>query len=149
MPSAPSGCLYSSLSASNAASKHPFGACTSPAPTMPIPGSRWAMPVFSQGVMPVAHDLAHVNPDRRAAEVERRDRERRMLAGADLVHVQRGIQRVLRRAADELDDGRRACQRKSADPTRFSDRAVADVGVGVGRGEAGQPQALDVRAPAR
>jgi len=35
-----------------AASKHPFGTCTIPALTIPIPSSQCAMPVFSQGVIP-------------------------------------------------------------------------------------------------
>jgi hypothetical protein len=46
-------CLPQSImSASRAASKHPFGACTSPTPIIPIPGSQCAMPVSSQGVIP-------------------------------------------------------------------------------------------------
>ena len=45
-----------------AASKHPFGACTIPALTIPIPSFQCAMPVFSQGVIPARISLRTLIP---------------------------------------------------------------------------------------
>jgi catechol 2,3-dioxygenase-like lactoylglutathione lyase family enzyme len=79
---------YSAFNASNAAWKQPGGAATRPAPTMPTPGSLWAMPVLRRGVMPVSHHPAHVDAHRCAAEVQRRDAEGAVLTDRDLVHGQ-------------------------------------------------------------
>src|SRR5262249_34886963 len=43
-----------SAKATSASSKHLSGALTTPAPTWPTPGSRWAMPVLMVGVTPVS-----------------------------------------------------------------------------------------------
>jgi hypothetical protein len=65
-----------SLSASNAALKRPFGACRVPHTHHPSP----EFPVRDAGVQSrgdsCAHQLAYVDPGRRAPEAERRDRER-------------------------------------------------------------------------
>src|SRR5207244_3804673 len=43
-----------SANATSACSKHAIGALTTPAPTWPTPGWRWAMPVLMVGTMPVS-----------------------------------------------------------------------------------------------
>src|SRR5262249_41497140 len=43
-----------SAKATSASSKHLSGALTTPAPTWPTPGSRWAMPVLMVGASPVS-----------------------------------------------------------------------------------------------
>jgi len=50
MPSPP----YHSLTAAKASAKHCAGARSTPAPTMPMPGSLCAMPVFKRGRIPVS-----------------------------------------------------------------------------------------------
>ena len=59
---------------------------------------------------------ARVDARRRAGEVERGQREGAVAPERDLRHRQRVGERVLRRAADELDDRRRRRHGEAAEP---------------------------------
>ena len=100
------------------------------------------MPVLTRGVMPSSTTLRRSMP----VGVPRKPRagmvKLRVLGGGDLVHLEGGVERVLRGAADEGDDGRRGGHGEGAEPDRLGDRAVADVGVGVGAGEAREVEPL-------
>ncbi len=91
------------------------------------------------------HHLADVEACGRAPEVQLGDGEVLVLGLGDLVHLQRGVQRVLGRTADEGDDGRRGCHGKAANAGRLGDRAVAQVSTGIVGREAGEVEALGGR----
>ena len=88
------------------------------------------------------HHFADVDPSWRAAKVERRDVEAFVLGKGDLVHLHRRVDRVAGLAADKGDDGWGCGHGKAANACRFGDRAVANVGVGVGDGVAGEIEAV-------
>ena len=117
--------------AARAAVKHSAGGVTSPAPTWPVPATLPAMPVLICGRMPVRRTFVDVDPGRRAAELQDRQRVRRVLGERDLVHRPGGPQRDRHLAADELDDRRRRRHGEPAEPGGLGDRGVADVRVGV------------------
>ena len=65
-----------------------------PAPTMPTPGSLWAMPVLICGRMPVSTTLRTSMPGGVPRKFEGRDREVVVLAKRDLVHLERGLSAI-------------------------------------------------------
>src|SRR5438132_13509043 len=84
----------------------------------------------------------HVDADRTAAVVERRDAEVRVLAGADLAHLGGHGQRLGGAAgAQEARDGGRGGHGECAEADRLDDRAVAHVRVRVVGTEAGEVEA--------
>ncbi len=95
------------------------------------------------------HHLAHVDAQRRAAEIQGRDGEVFVLAEGDLIHFKRGLDCQLRGAADKLDDGGRGCHGHPAVTGRLGDGAVADVGIGIFLAELREIQAPAPSRPAR
>ena len=128
----------SRASAFTAAVKHAIGAVVTPAPICPTPASRCAMPLLMTGSTPLSTTLRASMPTRGRGEVERRQGERRIGAERDGAHAQAVMDRIGRRAADELDDRRRRGHREAADAGGLGDRRIAEVGRGVGDRVAGK-----------
>ena len=64
---------HSPASARTAFTNASIGGFTTPAPIWPTPGSRCAIPVFTNGSRRVCTTSRHVDPERRPAEAELRD----------------------------------------------------------------------------
>jgi hypothetical protein len=85
-----------------------------------------------RGDEPGAHDAGDVDAGGGAAELEDGDLPGGVLGEGDLIHLERGCQRVGDLPADKADDRRRGGHRRTADAGGLGDRGVADVGVGIG-----------------
>ena len=114
-----------------------------------MPGSRWAMPVLMTGKIPVSTTFARIDAGRRAGKIHRRKCQRAVAAEGDVAHRRSIGDRVVRRAADEIDDGRRRSHGEAAEPGSLGDRAVAEIGRGVSDRIAWKIKAIDHRAPER
>ena len=123
--------------------KHAIGALVTPAPICPTPACRCAMPLLMTGRMPLSIDLARVDAGGSRGEVERGQRERRIGAERDRAHAQAVMDRIGRRAADELDDRRRRRHREAADAGGLGDRGIAEIGRGIGDRVAGKVEPVD------
>ena len=130
-------------SAARASLKHSIGAVVMPAPIWPTPALR----VRDAGVDDRQHagigDQPRVDAGRRAAEVERRQREGRIAAERDGQHPPAVRGGIGGRAADELHDRRRRRHREAAEAVGLGDGRVAEVRRGVLDGVAGEVEAVD------
>ena len=116
-----------------------------PAPIWPMPGSRWAMPVLMTGKIPVSTTLRASMPAGVPAKIHRRNVKALFWPERDVAHHCRVGDRVVGRAADETDDGRRGSHGETAEPGSLGDRAVAEVGCGVGDRVSREIKAVDHR----